>query len=186
VISLDYHKLLLDFYSTEITSHSRLIIGLAVILFALAEIAKSFSRPVAFTQFWILGVGMFFVSFAFWFLLMRQLVYGVLINRVLHTENMDSFKKAHDEVTHDTIIRGQTIFFRIPVSWFISVGDKYKRWYRRPLGVLVCATLAFFTTLHFLFLLNLKTVEEFFTEISGLFQAFWNLLRNFVQSLIKS
>jgi len=154
---LEYHKLLLNFYSAELNSHSRMLIGFAVILFTLAEIAHSnLTRPVMFSQYLILVFSMVFASFAFWFILMRQLVYGVLINRILHTEGeLHSFKEAHDRVTHDTINKRETIFLFIPVSLFISVGSEYRKWYIRPLGGFVCIFFASCTTFILFLLLNL-------------------------------
>jgi len=78
--SNEVRKLLLDFYSSEIESHSNLIIGLAVILFTALEF---FPKPQNGTYVWDLqsGIGIFIIwiiSGSLWFFLMRHFTYGVL------------------------------------------------------------------------------------------------------------
>ena len=155
---MDYNKILADFYNTEINSHSRFIIGLAVILFALSDIALSQPlRPFSFTQYWIWISALVAASFAFWYSLMRQLVYGALINRVLHVGKFNSFEEAHQRVVRDSIKNHKKILAFLPIYWFISVGSELKKWYWRFAGFLFCLSLCLLTT--FLLVLLLQPVE---------------------------
>ena len=153
---LDYHTLFQSFYSSELNAHSRLLIGFAVLLFTLTNIGWniSYNSTLMQSQYWLLCFSMLLTSFAFWFILMRQLVYGVLSNRLMHIEKIDNIEQVHREVGQHCS-REETILLRIPVSWFYSANEEGRKWYARILGFLLCAGLAFGTTMVLIFTLNL-------------------------------
>jgi hypothetical protein len=166
---MDYHKLALSFYNSEITSHSRLIIGLAVILFALSDIALSEPlRPFYDIQYWIWVTATFFVSSAFWYVLIRQLVYGVMANRLLHTEEAANFEELHEKITRGCIETKEKILFIIPFYYFISVGKKWRKLYWRPTGYIFCAIFGLVTTFLLLLLLRIISFYDITTWVNQL------------------
>jgi hypothetical protein len=166
---MDYHKLALSFYNSEITSHSRLIIGLAVILLALSDIALSEPlRPFYNIQYWIWATITFLVSSAFWYVLIRQLVYGVIANRLLYTEKAESFEELHEKITSGCIETKAKIIFVIPFYYFISVGKKWRKLYWRPMGYLLCLMLGLFTTFLLILLLRIISSYDIMTWINQL------------------
>ena len=88
-------KCFLDFYASEINTHGRLIIGVSVIIFTLLQarltlqdlwiksIASEVSYPVFHHQLIVIYIGVFLASFAFWYLFLRLLAYGLLADMVI-------------------------------------------------------------------------------------------------------
>jgi hypothetical protein len=145
------HNLLLNFYSSELNSHSRLIIGNVALLFTLAQIIQSFGSNITSLQYWIFCLGLFTLSSTFWYLLMRLLLYGILSNRVLHVKDLGDFKEMH-KVVGQHCGKTEKIFGIIPCSLFISIGlDEYNN--HQKYGLLLCLSLALIVT--FLFALIL-------------------------------
>jgi hypothetical protein len=88
---VEVRKLLLDFYSSEIESHSNLIIGLAVVLFTTLEF---FPKPQSGTEIYntqsCIGVIIIWViSGSLWYFLMRHFSYGILCNSAI-SASLDS------------------------------------------------------------------------------------------------
>lgn len=161
---LDCRELFLDFYSSELTTHARLIIGFAVILLTLVEITLNLTArgSISSAQFLIAYSGIFAASFALWFLLMRHLTYGVLANAATHaTQSDDSGKNPFDRM-RDGISESackHAILGFIPVCLFLTTGARITRLQKlfrvsgaRALGIVLCGTLAL-TTTHFLMVL---------------------------------
>ena len=78
-----YRRMLLDLYSTEINTHSRLFIGLSVTLFTLLELLRLDLVTLAETAIYI---PICLVSASLWYLLFRHLTYGALANACIWTE----------------------------------------------------------------------------------------------------
>ena len=127
--TIGIRKLLLDFYSSELTTHSRLIIGFSALLFTILQVVpkpimgqslSDTSASVALAMF-----GIWIVSGSLWFLLMRHISYGVLSNSTLHAEMpipTDGSFSLHDAliaVRNDALHRNILVIF--PSGLFISV-----------------------------------------------------------------
>lgn len=72
---VEVRKLLLDFYSSELQTHSSLIVGLAVILFAVLQFLPNMHNGVQ------IGIGVsliWVISGSLWYFLMRHFSYGIL------------------------------------------------------------------------------------------------------------
>lgn len=153
---LDYHTLFQSFYSSELNAHSRLLIGFAVLLFTLTNIGwnPSSNSTLMQLQYGLLWLSMLLTSFAFWFILMRQLVYGVLSNRLMHIQKLESIEQVHREVGQ-YCSREEKILLRIPVSWFYSANEEGRKRHVRIRGFLLCAVLAFGTTTVLILIQNL-------------------------------
>jgi len=86
---LQCRKLLLDFYSAEINSHGRLIIGFAVLMLTLTQIRQNFlihNYPLSSCHFFLIYFGIFAVAFGLWYSFFRLIAYGTLANAVIETE----------------------------------------------------------------------------------------------------
>jgi len=174
---LTFKQLLINFYNTEITSHSRLIIGFAVIVFALSDIALSQAiQPFTNVQYWIWFGAVFSISLAFWYVLMRQLVYGILVNRLLHSDKeFKNFEESYQNVICEAIELKQKIFGFIPFQFFISVSKRDTKWYYRIFRSLICAGLALGTSILLALLLRLNTVADLIEPIQWIVNLIMNL-----------
>ena len=86
-IELQCRKLLLDSYSSQLTTHARLIIGFAIILLSLLEVKGAYLKsPISCIQDFIIYLGIMLVASVLWFLIMRHLTYGVLTNAATFAE----------------------------------------------------------------------------------------------------
>lgn len=135
-------KLLLDSYSSQLTTHARLIIGFAIILLTLLQV-KAGLTDLSHIQFGIIYFGIFLAAFALWFLFMRHLAYGLLVNAVTHARieqswNGDLLGKILDSVSSQML--KSKILYIIPSCWFYSSSRK------RLLGLSLCVFLALLTT----------------------------------------
>jgi hypothetical protein len=113
-------KLLLDFYSSQINTHGRLIIGFSVVLFAIVEIRISpmVANNLSALQNRILYFGIFLAGFALSYLFFRYITYGTLADYTIQTPwrepvgdktkmcNVDSFMaEVSNKVEHDAQLR---------------------------------------------------------------------------------
>jgi hypothetical protein len=82
---VEVRKLLLDFYSSELGTHSNLIIGLALVLFAILQIPKLLQNvtDICNPQTWIFIFTIWIISGSLWYFLMRHFSYGILCNSVV-------------------------------------------------------------------------------------------------------
>jgi len=149
-------KLLLDFYSSELSTHSRLIIGFTVILLTLLQITWNLRESISLAQFRIVYFGISLVAFALWYLLMRHFAYGILANAAIHavpSENQEHsiLRRMTDGVRRHALKK--RILVVIPMCLFYSTGTEIS-WLQRVIGVagarllglLLCTFLAIFTT----------------------------------------
>jgi hypothetical protein len=151
--NLDVRKLLLNFYSSELNAHARLIIGASVLLFTVVSITLDLKNNSDFgaLQSAIAIVSFGFISSALWYLLMRNLAYGILASTSQHAviRNM-SYEEARDEVRDAAL--PHRIFLLIPSRAYISVGrarSENTSWYWRHgmfLGSILCLGLGLATT----------------------------------------
>ena len=76
----------MDFYSSEINSHSRLIIGFAALMFTLIQIREKFvvdSVTISYWQCFTIYSGIFSTAFVLLYSLFRLFAYGLLANAVI-------------------------------------------------------------------------------------------------------
>ena len=82
-------KLLMDFYSSEINSHSRLIIGFAVLMLTLIQVRQNFmvySLTTSCWQYLIVYSGIFLIALALLYSLFRLFAYGAAANAIMYVE----------------------------------------------------------------------------------------------------
>jgi hypothetical protein len=135
--NLELNKLLLSFYSSQLNNHGRMVIGFAALIFTVTQVASSVSEPISCAQYWVIVTGMFFASLAFWFVLMRLLVYGVLASYAQHVE-LESFQTMNKQV-EVACGKNENILWKVPVSWFATSEEHNRR--RRFYGIFFCCAL---------------------------------------------
>lgn len=164
--AIQFRKLLLDFYSSELTTHGSLIIGFAAILFTILQIIQKLKddplKIVSTEQIGICITGLLLTATALWFLLMRHLAYGILSSAVIETELDEQMNLRGALVSVRNRALKNKIFSVIPSSFFISSGDVVTESQRMLglkgvsiAGILVCFIPGAVTTYLFLGLLAL-------------------------------
>jgi hypothetical protein len=137
---IQIRKLMLDFYSSELTTHSRLIIGFSVLLFTVLNVIPNQKVHLdlqAGTYFFSLWL----VAGALWYLFMRHISYGILSNATLHapieSKNL-TLKNAIQSVTNYTLHKSGSF----PIRLFMvieSTRDKpFHVRHGQLLGLLIC------------------------------------------------
>ena len=135
---LQCRKLLLDFYSSRLQTHSRLIIGFAIILLTLFDI-KLRLISISPIQSQTIYSAIFLVALAFWFSLMRLFTYGLFANVVIRANPKGAgtlFVRIRNGVTERVL--KEKILKCIPSCLFISARQKYE-WIQRIFGIGLCA-----------------------------------------------
>jgi len=136
---INCRRLLLNFYSSEITAHSRLLIGFGVIMFTLVEVRIALRElPLERT---LLGYSAFFLaSFALCYTFLRLLTYGALANSLVHSISVqgDDLLESIRDIAVNRAAR-QRIFGVVPVSWFLPRGKLNRP---RVFGFALCVSLA--------------------------------------------
>lgn len=144
---IEIRKLLLDFYASELTTHSRLIIGFSVIIFTILQIVQKLveNSPLTGSQFWISSFGIWLTAVTLWYLIMRHLTYGALSGAVIDSpigenESYDNVKSAI--VNYALRYRILVVF---PCYLFISIRPTLRRTFLL-IGLIMCAALGLVTT----------------------------------------
>ena len=146
-LELQCRKLLVNSYSSQLTTHARLIIGFAVILLTLLQFRAGPNESLSGVQFGILHFAISLTAFGLWFLFMRHVMYGVLVSSA--TFAIPSGEGSlYTQILNDTRERTlkKRILVFVPTSWFYSTGKKRSR-RNRLYGLLLCIGLALLTTL---------------------------------------
>lgn len=170
---VQYRKLLLDFHSSELTAHSRLIIGFAVLLLTISEVSLNLPKPVSIEQTRIAFFGCFFASIGFWYVLIRHLAYGILANASITAAlsceaecvQRGLFTRLRWGINGEALNR--RILGIIDSGLFISMGGSVspfqklvrKVWIARVIGGLFCSAIALITTLLMLTLVGLMILD---------------------------
>jgi hypothetical protein len=141
VTEVDVRRLLLNFYSSELNSHARLIIGAAALFFTIVNVILDISSKVSAltaVQNIIAFISLLSVSFILWFLVMRYLAYGVLSHAV-------TVAVLPAEVTYESARRAvidrafkEKILRCIPSYFFISFGERRSRMRGMGIGLVLC------------------------------------------------
>lgn len=144
-IELQCRKLLLDSYSSQLNTHSRLIIGFALILLSLLEVKRSLPTPISGMQFVIVYFGISLVAFGLWFLLMRHLTYGVLTSAATNAEPKGDCVNTYWRILEGVVqyTAKKKILVWIPTKLFFSTGMHAKL--DRSKGLVLCTILALIT-----------------------------------------
>jgi len=139
-------KLLLDFYSSEINSHSRLIIGFAALLFTFLQVYQKIEVP-SFLQTIVFCIFVLPLALALWYSFFRLLAYGMMANAVVHVPDSvleQKIKKKKNKgrppssILADAVVdqiagkvrkgEQEKILFKIPAQYFIrSESQKWGR-----------------------------------------------------------
>jgi len=135
-------KLLLDFYSSEINSHSRLIIGFAVLMLTLIQVRQNFmaySLTTSCLQYLIVYSGIFLTALALLYSLFRLFAYGASANAIVCIEwkNQMTVAQLASEVSN--------LVERERKKIFVIIHPKYFLRYRKK-GFIICVVLASITT----------------------------------------
>jgi hypothetical protein len=151
-------KLLLDFYSSQLTTHSRLIIGMSVSMFTILSIVSGQrqNHPLTLAQWIVTIIGLGLTSWCFSYLIMRHVAYGILSSAAIFAEpEYVSGRKSLENLGIG--IRNEALKHRIfvifPSSLFISSGEKVTDSQKRlgckgvlMFGALVCVLIACLVT----------------------------------------
>ena len=161
VSEIEARKLLLDFYASELGTHSRLIVGFSIILFTFLQIMlkteNGLDRSIFGVRF-ILYAGTFAISLALWYLFQRHFIYGVLADACIHTILSDDQRASLIEIDRaiGQFALGQKIYLVLPCSWFM-VGGRWK-------GLLICIIFALVTTFLLMWLVDNEFVVNLFAR----------------------
>ena len=149
-VELQCRHLLMNFYSSELRTHSRLITGFSVILLTLVQIILSLDRVIFSARLIIYG-GVFLVSFAIWFSLMRHLLYGILVHSITVVTLKDKSGNLLAKLAYATGENAvkKKILAVIPTSWFLS-----REKGREKTGFFLCLVLALVTTFLLIWVLD--------------------------------
>ena len=145
-LELQYRKLLVDSYSSQLTTHARLIIGFAIILLTLLGVRPNLKQPISEMQLGILYFAIFLAAFGLWFLFMRHLMYGLLVHSATFASPTGE-GDLYDQILNNTRERTlkKRILVVIPSCLFYSTGKK-RSWLNRLFGLILCIGLALLTT----------------------------------------
>jgi hypothetical protein len=166
---VEARKLLLDFYSTEIESHSNLIIGLALVLLAILEFfPKQHNGTYIFNvPTWMGVIIIWFISGSLWYFLMRHFAYGILCNATI-TISIKDYQIEPLVVTRlarDYAHKYSKVLLVFPSSLFIRgdsdvtlFGRQVKSKWAMRLGSVVCYV-GFGTVTMFLLLLLIGVIK---------------------------
>lgn len=166
---LECNKLLLNFYASELSTHGRLVIGFAALIFTISQVALGVSQsfsPLNAEQFWIIAIGMFTTSMTFCFTLMRMLVYGILAAYSQHIK-VDNFEIMNDKIEIECGNK-EKILGIIPISFYIGSKNRHPL-FRRFLGIVLCAIPSVIVTISLLLVLRLTTLNEIISQIISIF-----------------
>ena len=147
---IQIRKTLLDFYSSQLGGHSRIIIGFSAILFSLITVRNNLNSSSSSLNFSATYFSLFIASFFFCFLLMRYLMYGVLANSATHAtiqinDDSSNFAKNRGIIRNHAIKSGMPL--KIPLTWFLSIGKTPKIARKeRVFGIILCLIMGFVVT----------------------------------------
>jgi len=146
---IEIRKLLLDFYSNELNTHSRLITGFSVILFTLFGVIQKINENEIYAQI-IACFPFFLVSFSLWYLFFRHFFYGILANACI----MKEFTKEEliDTGTAERAVANlaskRKILHCVPFEWFRR---------KKKNGVTLCIVFSFFTVILLLYIISCQS-----------------------------
>ena len=159
-VEFERRKLLMDFYSSELSTHSRLIVGFSVILLTLVEIILDLDKSI-FGVRYIAYPGVFLLSFALWYLFMRHLLYGVLAHSILvatlEEENRNLLATVAQATGRDALTK--KMLFVFPTSLYLSYDDGKRNTRKENVaGFALCIALALATTTLLIWLVDYEFI----------------------------
>lgn len=144
---VECRKLLLDFYSSQLTSHARLITGVAIILFTIVQVKLGLLSAFSIIQSGIFYSGVLIFAFPLWYLFMRHLTYGMLANAATHANPLGEGTVLRRIMTgvREHVLENE-ILGVVPSHWFLPLGGE-RLWSDRSRGLLLCVILSLCTTI---------------------------------------
>jgi hypothetical protein len=123
-------QLLLSFYSSEINTHGRVLIGFGVIMFSILSVRFNLIAPLAIWKLLILYVGIGGVAWALFYLLFRLVGYGILANATIHAPSTTPLKQEMYSAASQLVTdignyvknKDKWILSLFPVEWFVVFG----------------------------------------------------------------
>jgi hypothetical protein len=124
---IDTRKLLLDFYSSELQTHSSLIVGLAIILFAILQFLPNMHNGVQ------IGIGLslvWVISGSLWYFLMRHFSYGILCKCTIEAPLTGIITSKGVAETVRDFAHKEKVLSIFPSRWFIAgnTGVTWRGW----------------------------------------------------------
>ena len=144
-LEIQCRKMLLDMYSSHLSTHARLLIGFAVMLLTIFEI-KIGLKSITILQSNILYVAVFLATLAWWFLFMRHFSYGLMVNASIHAPPSDKGESCFDKIRNgirDSAYKENILGF-IPNCLYFTSGGKNRG--QRIAGFLLCVAFTIGTT----------------------------------------
>jgi hypothetical protein len=152
---LECRKFFMDFYTSQLNTHGRLIIGFSVLIFTITQMRIDLLGTLAFwnpnATIAILYLGIFSAIWIFFYLIFRDLTYGVLCNLVTSLEWKPEFELGKVMVADFTnyLIRegrkkSESGLSRTLLKFFVNSKDPP---FRMKVGYSICTILSLLTTL---------------------------------------
>jgi hypothetical protein len=124
-------QLLLNFYSSEINTHGRVLIGFAALMFTILTVRVDLFGIKSLTdlQYWIFYSLIALVAWGIFYLLFRLIGYGILANSTIHapritTQYNPTTQSPIFPIVLDVSNHARKALF--PIDWFFDLG-KSKR-----------------------------------------------------------
>ena len=144
---LECRKVLLDSYNSHLNIHGSLIIGFAVVLLTLFAMKGEFLQSISPERFSLFYLGVFMASWAWWHLLCRHLVYGLLVAYAIDAEPSGTGNTLTRMLigTNGKVLK-RRILGVLPTCLFLSTTRKSVN-FQMLCGYVICLILACFITL---------------------------------------
>jgi len=136
---LSCRQLLLHFYSSEINTHGRVLIGFAALMFTILTVRVSLFNhsPLATWQLFIFYGFVFAVALTMFYLLFRLVGYGILANATIHAPRVQELKQKNSSLVYplvydikEFVVRNDNkILFLFPIEYFFVFGNTSKQRY---------------------------------------------------------
>jgi hypothetical protein len=162
---MDCRKLLLDFYSSEISTHGSLLIGFSIVIFTLVQIKVSLEPPIHVPQTTVLYLGILIANLAFWYVFFRYISYGTLADYTTRTP--------WKERTDENASMCEMEFFRREVSDYVRKKAQLKSLIKHfmgssRIGFLIAMLLAILTTILLAVALDYAWFESLIRCLTGM------------------
>lgn len=159
-VELECRRLLMDFYSSELSTHSRMIVGFSVILLTLVQIILVPDKSV-FGVRYIAYPSVFLASSALWYLFMRHLLYGVLAHSILvaslDEKSGNLLARIAQATGRDALTKKMLLVF--PTSLYLSYDDGKRNTRKENVaGFALCIALALATTTLLIWLVDYEFI----------------------------
>ena len=137
-------KLLLDFYSSQISTHSRIFIGFSALMFTILNVRVTLFDTIGRSALksWQLIILYGFVlalGFIIFFVLFRTIGYGILANATIHVALLSKLEPIKGKSRVFPFLKdvsasildndhANKILFFFPIDCFFNIGGHRKQW----------------------------------------------------------